>query len=325
MPQDPPIVSKEQHFKYPSAVKKCWRWIALIFIGLIALFLVAREKWILPTGYKREPAVASGVASTDHPSIQSGTSLPGAPAEGAPEGVVSGENSAVGVKPADSPAVPPYIRFAMSRSDWPTVRLGLYLTWGEADPLAAIAHARDNNPGASTMCIASVLGGWTVANRGEAVKWVSAQIPNAEKSLWFTSLVNSCPDEDLDAMGSDVGANLGNPGGLQTAEIYGAKLIKRDPTSAFEWISRSVFDPDLSPRAATQIMSSWACAETEAASGWLATVPQDAPWRDAAIEGLVLSVSSMEPEVARQWAAAIGQDELRERVSKMIPSNSASN
>lgn len=227
-----------------------------------------------------------------------------------------------------SSAVPDGVMNLLGTPEWAGMRGAEYEKWGETHPLAAIDHARGNNPGASTACVSAVLAGWMKSHPKKALAWVTGQPGNAESSVWLNSVVSAWNAADLLHLSKPVADGAARPGGMNPVVAYSKRLLENDPSAAFDWIGHDLATPELVTVATEKVMKSWATEQTEVASGWLGKVPLDAPWRDAAIRGLVEAVAVYDLETAGQWAAVMQDEVQREtllnRISQMKLSTTVS-
>jgi hypothetical protein len=65
--------------------------------------------------------------------------------------------------------------------------------------------------------------------------------------------------------------------------------------------------------ATRRLVSNWAGSNPEGVSTWIARLPAEADYRDAAVAGLVQAIAPEDPAAATRWAATIGDPARRER------------
>lgn len=224
-------------------------------------------------------------------------------------------------KPSDAISKSDEAAALIKSAEWTEKRLAFYQEWAETAPAEAIAHAKANNPGASTACVSSALEGWMGKDRSAALSWAESQPPNAERSIWMEKLAGKWPADDLDSLAPAAASMAGSPAGQRVINGYANRLIETEPVKAFVWMHDRISDPGESSKAVTWVMGQWAARDTEKASGWLTTISPEEPWRDDAVAGLVEGVASLDPDTARQWATSIRDPERKKSVLQWLESN----
>lgn len=202
---------------------------------------------------------------------------------------------------------------ALSQSGkWEDARTDLYKVWGAEDPFAAIQHALENNPGASTACVSAILQGWSQKSPVEAIAWAETNGGSAERSLWLATLATTVPADQLERLGTAVISVLEKPSGTQALTSYANRLLSENGDAAFGWMERSISSPVLMSQVSRQVMDLWVSRDIESAAQWLMKAPASASWRDGAVTSLVVAAAAEDPGAAQQWARTLTNQESRE-------------
>lgn len=204
---------------------------------------------------------------------------------------------------------------------WRERRLLFYENWGELEPEAAINHAKTNNPGASTLCVAHALRGWLTKSPEEAIRWVAEQKENAEKSIWLNHLAEKCDEKNLDSVFQMAIQGFSTPGGKQPfLSVMERKYIGKPENSAGigEIFETSFTDDTLQNQAIRTFVGHWASVDVEKLSIWLRTVNPEAPWRDHAVAALVEEIRQEDTISAKAWADTIKAPATRRTILELV-------
>lgn len=198
---------------------------------------------------------------------------------------------------------------------WQEGRKELYEKWAKEAPKAALLHAKENNPGASTQCVGFVLSSWLAEDSKAPLEWLAAQPDNAERSIWLDALIASGTPEQLTTLGELAAKGIKSPRGAQPVASAVKRLFLSDETAGAgleKWLDSSFQEDADRTEGAKIVMREWTQLNEESASKWLNEVPKDKVWRDEAIGILVRQIGSTDAASAKVWAETVKDQTLRE-------------
>lgn len=119
-------------------------------------------------------------------------------------------------------------------------------------------------------------------------------------------------------MGLSKAAEISDPSQKELVQSYLlAALARKSPQAALQSARQSLSSGDAKNWVVTTALTNWAAEDITTASAWLATQPPGRE-RDAAIQGMLLVASQVEPDSALRWVVELSSSEARvEAATKM--------
>lgn len=184
--------------------------------------------------------------------------------------------------------------------------------WTSQAPMDAASYLVSLPEGARRIQMLSTAAGqWAEQNPRDALAWASGLSSEADRNVAIRGVLAGAAQSDA-AAAANLALTL--PAGIEQEK--GMELIidqwsARAPENLMRWATTQVSDT-ARREALPSIVKAWAGADLPTLGDWLNALPAgDA--RDTCCAALVRHLAPTQPDVARQWAATIGDLSLRQK------------
>lgn len=222
----------------------------------------------------------------------------------------------------------------------------LFSSWADQDPAAAAQAVMELPPSAVfANAAAAIAGGWASlqGNRSEPLQWAMSLPQGEARNASLANIMDAWAADDPAAAGNyaiQFKQNLT----LNAIKSIAEQWSRSEPRQALAWVNRVPWqeqqnrtntlagimqtwaqsDPVAAANEALRlpvgdsqaaigpVVGSWASADTDAAAAWVNQLSAGSA-KDGALAAVALKIAQEDPATAMNWAAAIGEQGLRQK------------
>jgi hypothetical protein len=186
--------------------------------------------------------------------------------------------------------------------------------WTRTDPASARGAVESLPPGMRAKFLPDMARSWAAADPAQAFAWAQSCAP-VDRTRAMEAVIRGWSDQDPQAAAA-VLLKIPTDGLESSFTTVASNFARKQPAAAAQWVA-ALGNDGLRNRTIRTVMATWGSQDAEATANYLAKMDAGT-FRDSAVEGMVQSISDLDPATAATWAASIQGAAARQNSLKRV-------